>query len=111
MKQSEIKFTVTLDENKIPEQIQWEASDSGISGRKECGATMLAIWDPKENTTLRIDLWTKDMPIDDMKRFFYENLMSMADTYQRATEDTANADELRKFSESFAKKIELFRKS
>ncbi len=109
-KQSEIKFTVTLDEDKVPEQIQWEATDSGVAGKKECGATMLAIWDSTEHTTLRIDLWTKDMPIDDMKRFFYESMMSMADTYQRATEDTANAEEMRKFSESFAKKSDLFRK-
>jgi hypothetical protein len=28
MKQSEIKFAITLDENKIPEKIQWEAADS-----------------------------------------------------------------------------------
>lgn len=110
MKESEIKFAITLDENNIPEKIQWEANDSGVAGKKDCGATMLAIWDPKENTTLRIDLWTKDMPVDDMKRFFYESFMSMADTYQRATEDTVNAEEIRKFSESFAKKAELFRK-
>ena len=108
MKTSEIKFNVALDDNKIPEKIQWEASDSGISGKKECGAIMLSVWDPNENTTMRIDLWTKDMPVDDMKRFFFETMMSMADTYQRATEDALNAEEIRKFSESFAKKMELF---
>jgi len=59
---------------------------------------------------MRIDLWTKEMLIDDMKRFFYENLMTMADTYQRATNDTENADELRKFSEHFAKRTDLFKK-
>src|SRR5438105_1367573 len=109
MKQSEIKFTVTLDENKIPETIEWEASDSGISGKKNCGATLLAVWDSGENTTLRIDLWTKEMPVDKMKRFFYETLMSMADTYLRATADKTNAEEMRKFSESFARKADLFR--
>jgi len=108
MKQSEIKFGITLDEDKIPEKIQWEASDSGMAGKKDCSATMLAIWDPKENTTLRIDLWTKDMPVDDMKRFFYESFLSMADTYRRATEDQVNAEEIRKFSEAFAKKAGLF---
>ena len=107
MKTSEIKFIVTLDEDKIPEKIQWEASDSGVIGKKNCGATMLSIWDSGDNTTMRIDLWTKDMPVDDMKRFFYETLMSMADTYQRATNDKVNAEEMRKFSESFARKTEL----
>ncbi len=110
MKDSEIKFIVSLDENKIPEKIQWEATESGVSGKKDCTATMLSIWDSKENTTMRIDLWTKHMPVDDMKRFFYESFMSMADTYQRATQDTPGAQEIRKFSESFAQKAELFRK-
>ena len=110
MKDSEIKFIISLDENKVPEKIQWEASDSGVFGRKECSATMLSIWDSKDHTTMRIDLWTKEMPVDDMKRFFYESFMSMADTYQRATQDTANAEEIRKFSNAFAKNTDLFRK-
>ena len=110
MKQSEIKFAITLDENKIPERIQWEANDSGVVRKQDCSASMLSIWDSKDNTYMRIDLWTKDMPVDDMKRFFYESFMSMADTYQRATQDTSGSLEIRKFSESFAQKAELFRK-
>lgn len=101
---SEIKFTVTLDEQKVPETIDWSASDSGMGGSKPCYATMMSIWDPKENTTLRIDLWTKDMLVDDMKRFFYENFMTMADTYMRATNDKDSADEIRIFAEKFGKK-------
>jgi gliding motility-associated protein GldC len=110
MKDSEIRFIVSLDENKIPEKIQWEATDSGIVGKKDCSATMLSVWDSSENTTMRIDLWTKDMPVDDMKRFFYESFMSMADTYLRATQDSSGAQEIRKFSESFAQKTDLFHK-
>ena len=98
----------TLDENKIREKIQWEASDSGVAGRKSFSATMLSIWDSQDKTTMRIDLWVKDMPVDDMKRFFYESFMSMADTYQRATQDAAGTQEIRKFSESFAQKTALF---
>jgi len=102
---SEIKFNIRLDEDKIPETITWSASDSGIEGVKPCRATMLTIWDSKENTTLRIDLWTKEMLVDDMKRFFYENFMSMADTYQRATNDSESANEIKKFAEAFGKKV------
>ena len=105
MKTSEIKFLVTLDEEKIPSRLEWEATDSGIEGRKPCNATMMSIWDPKENTTLRIDLWTKDMLVDDMKRFFYENFVTMADTYMRATNDPQLAGEIRQFAEAFGKKI------
>lgn len=104
MKTSEIKFSVTLDENKVPAILEWEASDSGMEGKKPCLATLLSIWDPKDHTTLRIDLWTKDMLVDDMKRFFYENFMTMADTYQRATNDAEMVKFIRKFGEEFGKK-------
>ena len=70
MKTSEIKFTVAVDDDHIPEVITWEATDSGMNGTRPCNATLLSLWDPKENTTLRIDLWTKEMPVEDMKRFF-----------------------------------------
>jgi len=110
MKNSEIKFTIGLDNNNVPETIHWEATESGIEGIKPCKSIMVSVWDAKEDATMRIDLWTKEMLVDDMKRFFYENLMSMADTYQRATNDTENADEMRKFSDYFAKKTELFKK-
>ncbi|MCX6290416.1 MAG: gliding motility protein GldC [Bacteroidetes bacterium] len=110
MKESEIKFLVTLDDEQIPERIQWEAGDSGKTGKHDCGATMLAIWDTTENATLRIDLWTKAMPVDDMKRFFYDCFTGMADTFERATQDPAGAGDIRKFAETFAGKAELFRK-
>ncbi len=104
MTKSEIKFTVSLDEEKIPVKLEWEASDSGMEGSKACNATLLTIWDPKENTTLRIDLWTKDMLVDDMKRFFYENFFTLADTYLRATNDNELSEEIKKFAENFGKK-------
>ena len=109
MKNSEIKFHVTLDEEKIPQSIIWEATDSGIAGAKPCKATMITVWDATENTTLRIDVWTKDMLIDDMKRFFYESLMTMADTYQRATQDATLAGDMKKFADEFGRKSELFK--
>jgi gliding motility-associated protein GldC len=102
MKKSEIKFTVSMDVEQVPEVIEWEATDSGMEGKRACKATLLSLWDPKENTTLRIDLWTKEMPVDDMKRFFYENFASMADTYIRATNDEAGATSIRQFADQFA---------
>jgi gliding motility-associated protein GldC len=104
MTQSEIKFKVSLDDEKVPVKLEWEATDSGMEGAKVCNATLLTIWDPNENTTLRIDLWTKDMLVDDMKRFFYENFFTLADTYQRATNDKELSDEIKKFAEQFGKK-------
>lgn len=106
-RQSDIKFTVSLDENKHPVTIEWEASDSGIEGAKRCESIMLSIWDSSVKSSYRIDLWTDKMIVDDMKRFMYETLATMADTYERATSDSESASELRIFSEKFAKKAEL----
>lgn len=102
MKTSEIRLSVTVDEQHIPEAIDWEATESGMPGKRPCKATLLSLWDPKEQTTMRIDLWTKDMPVEEMKRFFFENFASLADTYQRATDDVEGAKLIRRFSDEFA---------
>ena len=108
MKQSEIKMAVTLDDENVPVGLEWEAAGSGMEGKKACNAMLMTIWDGKERTTLRIDLWTKDMLVDDMKRFFYESFVTMADTYKRATSDPKTSDEIRRFAESFGKMSGLF---
>ena len=78
MKQSEIKFTVTLDDKNMPQKIDWSATDGGVDSTSK--AIMLSVWDAEENNTLRIDLWTKDMMVDEMKQFYHQSLLSMADT-------------------------------
>jgi gliding motility-associated protein GldC len=110
MHTSEIILNVTLDDEKIPQAISWTAEGSGVEGTKDCRACMLTVWDAKERTTMRIDLWTKDMLIDDMKRFFYENLVTMAETYQRATQDDTLTDDMKRFAEEFGTKSGLFHK-
>ena len=44
---------------------------------------------------MRIDLWTKDMSIDEMKKFYVQNVMTLTDTYIRATNDEATAKEVK----------------
>jgi gliding motility-associated protein GldC len=105
-KKSEIKFFVELDENKIPEKLSWTAQDGGIEV-EDSKAIMLSIWDHKSKETMRIDLWTKDMPVDEMKIFFHQTLVAMSDTFERATTDQKMADTMRDFCEYFAEKLEL----
>ena len=102
---SKITLHVELDETKTPETLAWEAPDSGVEGLKSCDGALLTFWDSKTTSSYRIDLWTKKMRIDDMQRFIYENLMSMADTLERATSDAESAKELRNFSNDLIKKI------
>ncbi|MCG2431463.1 MULTISPECIES: gliding motility protein GldC [Aequorivita] len=103
---SEIRLNVGLDENKIPETIHWTAEDGGITN-EESKAVMLSVWDHKNKESLRIDLWTKEMPMDEMKIFFHQTLTAMADTFQRATNDDKMSDTMRDFCDYFAEKLEL----
>ena len=109
MKTSEIKFTVSLDENKLPVSIDWEANEA--AEKSSCKSVMIALWDAKENNTLRIDLWTKDMLVDEMKVFFHQTLLSMADTLKRATGEDKIAEDLKDYCAHFAEKMNLLKKS
>lgn len=103
---SEIKINVELDENKVPETLTWSAEDGGVTNQ-ESKALMLSVWDHKTQEALRIDLWTKDMPLDEMKVFFHQTLSAMTDTFQRATNDEKMAATMRDFCDYFAEKLEL----
>ena len=103
---SEIKFLVELDENRVPEKLTWSAQDGGVE-KEDAKAMMLSIWDSKAQETLRIDLWTKDMPVEEMKLFFHQTLVAMSDTFQRATQDEKMAKTMKDFCDYFAEKLEL----
>ena len=100
---SEIRLDIQLDENKVPESIHWTAEDGGVVN-DPAQAILLSVWDDRTQDTLRIDLWTKEMGIDNMKRFYHQTLLSMADSYQRATDEKEMADDLRDFARYFAEK-------
>ncbi len=103
---SEILFQVKLDENRVPEKIMWTAEDGGVK-LEETKAILLSVWDTKSQETLRIDLWTKEMPVDEMKKFFHQTLVAMTDTYNRATGDDKMTDTMKDFCDYFAEKLEL----
>lgn len=103
---SEIKFNIELDENRVPEYLTWSANDGGINN-EQTKAIMLSVWDNNTKETLRIDLWTKDMPVDEMKQFFHQTLVAMTDTFERATADEKMANTMRDFCEYFAEKLAL----
>lgn len=103
---SEIKLVVGLDENRVPEELNWSAQDGGIEN-EEAKAMMLSVWDSKNRESLKIDLWTKDMPVDDMKIFFHQTLVTMADTFMKATQDEKMTATMKDFCDYFAEKLEL----
>ncbi len=103
---SKIELNVELDENRIPEKLSWTAQDGGISNA-DAKAIFLSVWDSKVKESLRIDLWTKDMPVDEMKLFFHQTLTAMSDTFMRATQDEKMTATMRDFCDYFAEKLEL----
>jgi gliding motility-associated protein GldC len=107
MKTAEIKLTIELDDNNVPEKITWESTDAQNKEALPVKSMMLSLWDHNYKNTLRIDLWTKDMPVDEMKRFFYETLQTMGDSFLRATGETNIVEDLRDYCAHFADKMEI----
>lgn len=100
-----ININVVLDNEKMPEHIDWHAS--GTSGEPSpAKAMLLSLWDGQEKTAMRIDLWTKRMMVDEMNDFFFQTLMTMADTFTRATRNEALANEFKEFARNFKKKAD-----
>ena len=103
---SKIEISVDLDENKIPEKISWSAEDGNIKN-KESKALFLSVWDSEKKESLRIDLWTKELPLDEMKIFFHQTLVAMSDTFNRATQDEKMTATMKDFCDYFAEKLNL----
>ena len=101
---SEIKINVELDENRIPEQLHWTAEDGGVS-KAQAKAVLLSIWDSQQKETLRIDLWTKTMMVDEMADFYYQTMMGMADAFERATHNQELVKEMKDFAKEFYNKF------
>jgi gliding motility-associated protein GldC len=86
--------------------MKWSASDGGVENAA-AKAFMLSIWDPAQNNTMKIDLWTKELTIDEMKQFFHQTLLTMADTFEKATGEHLIAEDLRDYCYHFADKMQI----
>src|SRR6478609_8262499 len=98
MARSSIVIDVELDENRIPQSIEWKATDSTAATPQPAKAVMLSLWDGSEKTALRIDLWTQKMMVDEMADFYYQTFMTMADTFERATRQKELVNDMKKFA-------------
>ena len=105
---SEIKIKVGLDENRVPEELNWSADDGSIDNM-EAKALLLSVWDSKEKDTYKINLWTKEMRDAEMIQFFHQTLTSMADTFESATSDDKMSATMRDFCDYYAEKMGIKR--
>jgi gliding motility-associated protein GldC len=105
MQTSTITIDILLDKDKIPDRIRWQADATTAEEPQDAKAIMLSVWDGVDKSALRIDLWTKDMMVDEMADFFYQTIISMADTYDRATHQEELVADMKKFAKDFYNKF------
>ena len=105
MKRSEIKFIVTLDKENIPQKIEWNADDNISDGLLETKSISLSLWDEDKNNTLRIDLWTKKMKTNDMKKFYIDCLGGLSQSILNSTGDEFMSKETNKLCEKLIEHI------
>src|SRR6187402_3744504 len=105
MKNSKINFTIQLDHNNVPDKILWDATDKPEGGESETKAISVALWDQQQKNTLRIDLWTKDMPVMEMKRFYIDCLGGLAQSMLTATGDEYISSEINALCEKLVDHI------
>lgn len=106
MVQSSITIDVELDNERVPSNIRWQATESTANAPQDAKAMMLSFWDGADKSALRIDLWTQKMMVDEMADFYYQTMMTMADTFERATKQTELVDDMKKFAKAFYAKFQ-----
>lgn len=104
---AEIRVIVNLDNDSLPTHIEWQATEAKNSGPVPCQSVMLSLWDAETKTTAAIDLWTKDITVDDINLHFYQVFHKMADTYLRATKNSDVAKLIHDFGDGFGDKLGL----
>jgi len=110
MIKSEINLKIELGEDKIPEKIEWYASDSPMDKPEPCSAVLLSLWDGETKQDKNIQLWTKKMTIEEMNHFVFRNLMMVADSFERATNNTEEATKLKDFTREMGFRLKVLKK-
>ncbi len=103
---SSIHIKVGLDEDNYPVEIEWQTDQEG-SESQVCKAMLLALFDKENRETAKIDLWTNDMQVMEMDRFFFQTLRGMADTYHKATRNAKLASAMQQFVQFFGEETEI----
>ncbi len=101
-----ITLNITLDDNHTPEKMHWSAPDGGVK-QQPMEAFFLSTWDKETQESARIDLWSKEMPVDQMQVFVHQTLLGLRESYLRATEDVKMAEAMQQFCDFFASERNL----
>ena len=103
MRSSELNFKIHLDDKNVPEAITWDATDKPADANTATKAIAVALWDDEQQNTMRMDLWTKDMNTQDMKRFCVNAIGGIGDTLQAATNDNKMTEKIHQLCQELVK--------
>jgi len=106
VKTSNITINVGLNANNLPIRMNWTAPDGDVKDQEARGM-LLSMWDPKDKNTMKMDLWTKDMSVEEMKQFFHQTLLTLSDTFEKATGEANICEDLRDYCYHFADKMKI----
>jgi gliding motility-associated protein GldC len=106
MNESKLTFDLELDENDVPKNIVMNSTDKQAVNIN-LKSLMIAGWDAKTKETLRVDLWTKDMMVNEMFIMYHQTLMSMANTLEKSTGHDKLAGALKDYCEFFAEQTKI----
>ncbi len=101
---SEINIRINLDANRVPEKIEWQASDAHQAHPSESKSVFLALLDKETLDTSTLFLWTKECQVAEMDRKIFYALSSLSDGYYKATQNKDLANEMRRFVQYFGEK-------
>jgi gliding motility-associated protein GldC len=110
MREKEVKIKLSLDDNDIPSKMWWSSTDDKKDSAPEMKAMFLSMFDKDTKDTLKLDLWTKDFQMNEMDRFIYHTIRSLADSYLKATNNKDLANDMQRFAEYFGEKTEILAK-
>jgi len=94
---NQIIIDVKLDEQKIPAEISWTTTQQEEAMAAK--AFFLSLFDPVNKDTLKIDLWTKDMNVQDMEVFMHNTLKAMGRSYAKAVSNPTAVEKFDKLAD------------
>ena len=104
MNKSDISIHIELDEDRVPEKIEWKASDANQEHPAESKSVFLSLLDRDTLDTSTLFLWTKDLHVAEMDRNIFYALTALTDGYFKSTQNKELANEMRRFVHYFGEK-------
>ncbi|MEC8603579.1 MAG: gliding motility protein GldC [Bacteroidota bacterium] len=108
---SNLNIEFDLDENQIPEKINWESISGSENIKHEAKAAFISFWDKSDNNAMSLNLWTKDISIEEMSKFYFQTFLTMADNFEKSTSEDQLALAIRDFADFFGEKMGILPKS